>query len=459
VCNGGVTTELTAYFRSLVAALDAHAGWYGAFTARQPGVARAYEAGAELPPWDVVHTVLHDAAAARGTAPGPRELARAYALHQAAVAAWDAAPGAEPALRARLDAAVRAHEAAALREREAARALAAATATAPASPAAERLAAVHAWTRDDHRRAASRRVELQTRLLSFTTVPAAGPRPAGAAQTAPGAASPGGQGRAEHGAAGTAPGAASSGGQGRAEGRRPRGARFAGAYQEDEPSSAAATAPAREAPAGRRPPSAPPSAPRPLRGARFAGAPQPAVAENGSGPAEDPRWAAEARAAVARLAGARAAGESGAAYVVLCEAAAGPAERLPYVVRELGRAGLTADVATLLWEVAVLPAVRLADAARALSGHGRAAECRELLHQAASRPAADIAVLAAALLGPDRAELLTTLSRTRPAEVTAAVARAHPGLIADLLAAAERVSAPRRRDVAAALRRAGLPDR
>ncbi|MCL2550912.1 MAG: hypothetical protein FWE75_02070, partial [Actinomycetia bacterium] len=174
------TTDFSGYFRSLVAALGGQPGWYGAFAARRPGVARAYEAGAELPPWDVVHTVLHDAAAAQGGVPAPAEIARARSLHQAAIAIWDAAPGAEPALRARLDAAAREEDAAARREHQAAARVLSAT---PATESAARLATLHAWTRDDHRRAASRRAELHTRLLSLPTTN----RPAGSSWSGPGA--------------------------------------------------------------------------------------------------------------------------------------------------------------------------------------------------------------------------------------------------------------------------------
>ncbi len=149
-------------------------------------------------------------------------------------------------------------------------------------------------------------------------------------------------------------------------------------------------------------------------------------------------------------------GESGAAYLVLCEVADGPAERIPYLVRELERTGLGADVATLLWEVAVLPPRPLAAAASALAAGGRGEDCRTLLHQAAGRPPADVAVVADLLQGGGRpaeaAELLETVARARPASDAAALVRVRPALAEPLLSAAGRVSGPRLRDITAALR-------
>jgi hypothetical protein len=55
-------------------------------------------------------------------------------------------------------------------------------------------------------------------------------------------------------------------------------------------------------------------------------------------------------------------------------------------------------------------------------------------------------------------ELLETLTRVHTPEDAVEVARTAPDLIPALLAAAERVSKSRRRDIVAALRRAALPD-
>lgn len=460
------TTDFTRYFRSLVTALGRHPGWYGVFAAREPAAARAFEDGTELPPWDVVRAVLHDLAAAGGVAPDPVEEGRAAALHAAAVAAWDALPGAEHALRRGLEATARAYDLALLREHEAARALDR-PAGPPRSAPDARLVAAHAWARDDRERAAARRAALQSRLAALAAGPRdtpswaadrSGRRDAGSAPRLPAGewfASPAApaavpapvpapervaapRGARFAGAAVEGPSPA----RGSARVRAPRGARFAGAPQ----SEATAVAPA--APAGPAP-----------RGARFAGAP--VAAERQAPRLTDPHWTAEAGAAARRLGELRAAGHSGAAYVLLCEAATGPAERLPYLVRELERAGLGADVATMLWETAALPPDALAAAAGALSAQDRAAECRTLLHQAAARPAAELAVAAALLTeaghGAQAVELLQALARSRPPEDAVAVARARPALTAALLDAADRVSRSRRIDIAAALRRGGLP--
>ncbi|WP_405589362.1 hypothetical protein [Streptomyces sp. NBC_01190] len=646
------TTDFAHYFRSLVAALGERPSWYGVFAEREPGAARAYQSGAEVPPWDVVQALLHDLAAGRRTAPDPAESARAQSLHRAAVAATDAAPGAVHALRARFDAITGVRDLAIRREREAAHAVDQAAAGADPGTSA-RLANALAWARDDRERAAARLAELGARLTAVErgeefwarTGGGAAPldQPTGPADTftAPSAATPdaprrtprapswrttptddptpppqhlpgdrhapdgspsrfaatagadtevrnaeqwsgyggvvadgrsgrdagrsgfaatagadpevgdveqwsgyggvgadgrsgrdagwsgfeaaGGVGRETAGgvwsAAGVdARGGAHSGGGDPAgpapgTGRRrlpggaglgvppgvpasrrarfapdapepsvpsvpaPRGARFAGAPA--TPAAAPDLIPSADGPAKPRgarfagAPTAPagqtatpvvPAAPArraALRGARFAGVAEPAPAPPPR--VADPRWAAEAEVGAARLGALRKAGETGAAYLVLCEAAEGPAERLPYLARELERTGLAADVATLLWEVAALPPVALAAAATALAADGRAEDCGNLLRQAAARPAADIAGVAAVLHGNARTaetgDLLETLTRTRTPEDAVEVARTTPELTAELLAAADRVSRSRRRDIVAALRRAGLPDR
>jgi hypothetical protein len=554
VSNAGVTTtDFTRWFRSLVAVHGARQGWYGVFAGREPDAAHAYERGSQIPPWDVVRAVLHDLAAARGAAPDPAEMAGARDLYVAAVTAWDAVPGAEQDLRARLEAAVRAHDVAVLRERESARALDNAAA-APASAATDRLVSIHAWARDDRERAAARRDDLHARLAALRSRPqtlppapgqavphgyadargpraaarsAAGPAPGEAAAAAwwtpatpsgpaadrdparsgtPGAgqssparwdAEPGSRagggapvtGTADPaaGAPGDEPGPEPGGrperapswrsGAGRKPGRsaaRPRGARFAGAGYDDADDAvdAAPAGPIRpqRAPRGARfagAPAAEAAGPVPVavpgtapRGARFAGAP--AAASRPGVTATDQRWSAQARAEAARLGELRAAGQSGAAYVVLCEAASGPAERLPHLLREVERVGLAADAATLLWEVAGQPPVPLAAAAAALAAAGRTGDCRTLLRQAAARPPADLAAVAAALTGDaardDAAgQLLETLAGSRPPEDAAAVVAAHPPLAGPLLAAAGRISPSRRHDISAALRRNGLP--
>lgn len=467
------TTEFTYYFRSLVAALGQRPGWYGVFAEREPGAARAFAVGADVPPWDVVRAVLHDLAAGHGTAPDEAELARARVLHRAAVTAWDAVPGAEAALRARLEATVRARDLAHVREREAARARDQ-TALDPLGPAvAARLANILAWARDDRERATARCEELRERIAALAP-DWAPPKPASVPLPVP-----------DRGARAASWGAGIPGEKRVRGGTGPRGARFAGAYEDPDetavmperpavavgPGVGAVAEPAPRGarfagapagPLGTRPQPAPetPAADATPRGARFAGAP---VAVAPPKPhLTDPRRTADARAEAVRLGDLRRTGQTGAAYIVLCEAAEGPADRLPYLVRELERAGLAADVATLLWETAAQPPTPLAAAAAALAAEGRPEECRTLLHQAAARPPADIAAVAAVLTSTHRTaeagELLETVARARPTEDSTAIVRTHPTLAEPLVTAAERISKSRRRDIVAALRRANLPD-
>ncbi|MFI5761206.1 hypothetical protein ACIA8F_09685 [Streptomyces sp. NPDC051563] len=151
-------------------------------------------------------------------------------------------------------------------------------------------------------------------------------------------------------------------------------------------------------------------------------------------------------------------GRSGEAHVLLCEAAAGPAERLVRLGEELGRAGLAADWATLLWEAASLPPARFAAAAAALGPADRDA----LLRQGAARPAAEIAEAALVLAAADHAEeadaLLAAFVRVRTAEESARLARRDPRWFAPrLLRAAEALSVAHHRDLLHALRVANLP--
>ncbi|SEG13257.1 hypothetical protein SAMN05216223_103343 [Actinacidiphila yanglinensis] len=462
--------EFAYYYRSLLAALGERPGWYGVFAERDPEAAAAYSSGRQVPPWDVVRTMLRDVAANAGAADtDPAEAGRAYALHRAATAAEDAAQGAPHVLRGRLESAVRARDGAAARARGAARAYE--DAGGASGPAAARLANGLAWARDDLARASARCEELRGRLTGVAgptgSTGLAGPagvarpgpadeRPETVAPTPTGVDRPAeetvvprrptgarfaGSGGGES-AGSTAEGAVPAAG-GRVRSAAPRGARFAGA-----PAAVVVEAvlPGQAGPA---------TGPLPS-GARFAGAPKASEPAAAAAPARDPRWTAEAQAGAARLGALRRAGESGAAYLVLCAAAEGPADRIPYVVRELERTGLGADVATLLWEIAALPPHPLAEAVAALAADGRGPDCRTLLRQAAGRPPEDVAVVADLLQQAGRTgesgELLETLARSRPAATAAAVARTRTSLAEPLLAAAARVSRACRRDVSAALR-------
>ncbi|WP_407836523.1 hypothetical protein ACE1OC_08695 [Streptomyces sp. DSM 116496] len=151
-------------------------------------------------------------------------------------------------------------------------------------------------------------------------------------------------------------------------------------------------------------------------------------------------------------------GRSGEAHALLCEAAAGPAERLVLLGEELARAGLAADWATLLWEAASLPPARFAAVAAVLGPADRDA----LLRQGAARPAAEIAEIAL-VLGeaghtPEADALLTAFVRVRTAEESARLARRDPRWFAPrLLRAAEALSGAHHRDLLHALRVANLP--
>lgn len=150
-------------------------------------------------------------------------------------------------------------------------------------------------------------------------------------------------------------------------------------------------------------------------------------------------------------------GRSGEAHALLCEAAAGPAERLAGLGEEMGRAGLAADWATLLWEAASLPPARFAAAAAALGPADRDA----LLRQGVARPAAEIAeavlVLAEAGRTREAEALLAAFVRVRTAEESVRLARRDPGWFAPrLLRAAEALSGAHHRDLLHALRVANL---
>ncbi|MFD8094530.1 hypothetical protein [Streptomyces malaysiensis] len=589
--------EFARYLRALTRGLDAGTGWYGVFALRDPEGLRACLDGLEVPPWDLVQSLLQDLSAQRGPQIAEDAAARAATLYRASVAAHDAGPGAREALQGRLDGMLRQQHNAATRERD----LRAAVSAAEDTAARERLAADLAWAHDDWQRATARTEELHARLAATTAPPPPGaPAPAtsgyswgqapepGAmgAQGALAGAEGGADGGHLHGArfaagyegegGGTTGVAADPGAAPRRQAAsdtepagpvgepgalhpsgaspapttvqpgparsRPRGARFAGVEEADtasrlswpsapevtaaapavglaspgSPESAAASpvepsaqhpaqgpepatptttpAPARSRPRGARfagagdaGAAAPPSAASPLaeseaevrttpRGARFAGAyggeegdkrrKRDRAADDGRRLAREAAERAEARRAaqeaVARLGRLRAEGRTGEAHVVLYEAAAWPAQRLPVLAEELERAGLRADVSTLLWEMACLPPARLAAAAEALVAADREVEAEQLLRQSVSRPVLEVAHTALSLLAAgarrETALLLGALIRARtPEEAARAAAEDPAALIPLLLDAAAEVSPGSQHDLAHALRMAGLP--
>ncbi|MGP3925352.1 hypothetical protein [Streptomyces sp. 8N616] len=506
--------EFADYLHQLLGALDPEAGWYGVFAQRDPDGIRACLEGSEVLPWDVVESLFQDLAVRHGAPVADRQRARAEQLHRASVAAYDRWIGGREALLDRLDVMLRENSYAAARERE----LSAALASAGSRAEAERLEAELAWAQDDRERATARCAELRARLATLEDGRERGREHGGEQEREqereqgreqgrdpgvvpgdhrPGQPRPDAAGEAvrvphprearhhhEHEDSGREPEQPSRGAPD--PGRPPkravasRGARFAGIEDTDKAGPAAVPAtPEAAAPAPAKP-----------RGARFAGAyetpkeprppkesrapKEPRAGKRGgrdrapkraeAAPQDSPDLAAARRAtdeAVARLAALRASERGGEAYVVLCEAVAGPAEQLPLLVAGLERSGLAADVATLLWEASCLPPQALAAAAVALTDGDRTGDCRTLLRQAVARPAPELADTLIALCDADRADeadtLLDALLRARTPEEVARVAEADPeALVPMVLDAATGVSTHRQRDVALAMRIAGL---
>ncbi|WBO62834.1 hypothetical protein [Streptomyces camelliae] len=156
----GEVREFAGYLNGLLARLDQGEGWSGVFWQRDPEGMRACLQGREVPPWDVVAALLDDLAAAYGAPAADTERERARALYRAALAAYDARPGAREALADRLDVMLREQRYAADRQTELARLLS----TAASGPETDALRLDLAWAHDDHARASARCEELQRRL-------------------------------------------------------------------------------------------------------------------------------------------------------------------------------------------------------------------------------------------------------------------------------------------------------
>ncbi|NUV70467.1 hypothetical protein G6W57_25500 [Streptomyces sp. CAI-121] len=186
------------YLRDLVARLDPGRGWYGVFARRDPAGMRSCLDGVEIPPWDVVESLLADLAALHGARFAEQVSVRAAALYSASAAAHDRRPGGRQELVHRLELMVREQRRAAERLRG----------TGPGAPDPAEPEAL-AWARDDHDRATARCTELRKRLAAvaapegwFRAEDGEGPR-AGAGGAA-GAAVPGSAGAAVSGSAGPA---------------------------------------------------------------------------------------------------------------------------------------------------------------------------------------------------------------------------------------------------------------
>ncbi|RPK89227.1 hypothetical protein [Streptomyces sp. ADI98-10] len=485
------------YLRDLVARLDPGRGWYGVFARRDPAGMRSCLDGVEVPPWDVVESLLADLAALHGARFAEQVSVRAAALYSASAATHDRRPGGRQELVHRLELMVREQHRAAERLRG----------TGPGGPDPAEPEAL-AWARDDHERATARCAELRKRLAAVT-VPegwfreeGAGGAPAkaaGAAGSAVSGASAGADGIAgPAGVDGTAAApvparvpqpraevwdtAAGDPRPGRPAGdngpgadtpeppatapaprrKKPRGARFAG-LEVDEGEAGYAPSPLPG------PPAAPRSGAPAPRGARFGGAgEEDRGARDGAGrdrapdALPDPAAGQAVAGAVARLVRLRAEGRGGEAHVVLCDVAAWPAPRLPVLAVALHRAGLAADWTTLLWEVSSLPPAGFAAAAGALAAAGREADCGLLLRQSVARPAAEVAEAVLALDGDGRErearDLLGAFVRVRaPQEAAQLAGTGGTRLLPLLLAAAREVSVEREWDLVHALRVAGVP--
>ncbi|MFD0003883.1 hypothetical protein ACFVJ4_15855 [Streptomyces sp. NPDC127178] len=152
--------EFVKYLDGLVARLDQGGGWCGVFWQRDPEGMQACLDGREVPPWDVVESLLHDLAGQYGPGGAGPETERARALHAGALTTYDARPGGRDALGDRLDVMLREQRYAAERQAELGRLLA----SAPDPRDVDTIRLDLAWARDDHERATARCAELRARM-------------------------------------------------------------------------------------------------------------------------------------------------------------------------------------------------------------------------------------------------------------------------------------------------------
>ncbi|WP_052851139.1 hypothetical protein [Streptomyces avicenniae] len=452
--------DFTAGLRAVTDVLDPSAGWFAAFGRRAAVDLGDWLEGRTLPPWDAVADLLQDLAVLRGPLESERAGRALRGLYEAAVRVEDAAPDGREALEERAAELDRAERRVRLRQRQLAVAEEEALRAGHAGDA-ERYAALRLWSQDDEERVVARRAEVRARLAALggpagstatgtgfrpplpLPAPADAPEPARKARRARGGARFAGV-QPEPGAAGAAP-------------TPPPPARGARAIPDPAPAPAAAPV----APVQATGDDTPAATPLP-GGSRFAGALRESRAER---KARAERLTAEERRAALAAAGQlhrlREDGHSGAAHVLLSEAAQGPAGRLPVLAAELERLGMASDVATLLWEAASLPPGPLAAAAEALAAAGREADCGRLLRQGAARPAPEAGSIAAELWSAGRAgeavTLLSALVRARPAEEAARAAEGAPDVVVPLLLDAARSVSPHHHyAVNSELRRAGV---
>lgn len=155
--------EFARYLSGLTQRLDQGGGWCGVFWQRDPDGMRACLEGWEVPPWDVVEALLQDLAGEYGDRAAAQESERIRALHDAALAAYDARPGGRDALGDRLDVMLREQRYAAERQVELGRLLH----SAGSQEEAESIRLDLAWAHDDHDRATARCAELRHRMDSL----------------------------------------------------------------------------------------------------------------------------------------------------------------------------------------------------------------------------------------------------------------------------------------------------
>ncbi|WP_405805043.1 hypothetical protein OG729_07400 [Streptomyces sp. NBC_00210] len=156
------------YLKGLTGLLDRESGWYGIFWQRDPDGMRACLDGVEIPPWDVVESLLQDFAVGRGALFAEPEAIRARQLHAAAAAAHDRRPGGREALQERLELMLREETYATGRSEQLLRRL---SGEPEGSATAEQLAHELDWTRDDYARATARVTELTARLHALGGAP------------------------------------------------------------------------------------------------------------------------------------------------------------------------------------------------------------------------------------------------------------------------------------------------
>ncbi len=418
--------EFATYLRGLVTRLDQDGGWCHVFWQRDPEGMRACMEGRDVPPWDVVESLLQDLAALRGTWAVEQEAGQARALHAAALAAYDFLRGGREALGDRLDQIREQQRYAAERQAELSKSLHEAT-----SPEeAEALRLDLAWVRDDHERASARCAELRARMADLdrqrsaaeaTSQGTSGPQRGPSAQEDP------------------------------EVGHRPAKQQSQEARQ---PYRTAADQMLQTWTAD------PADSLSPYRAADSAEGTRGKAQVQGRGVDEEARRAiAEAVEKLQRL---RAEGRGGEAHGVLVEAASWPPACFPLLAVELHNAGLGADWATLLWETAALELGRLIAVADALAAVGRTADSSQILRQGVARPAREIGDAVVRLIDQDRQRnaraLLEAYVSVRTPEEAALSAQSDPRRVVPLLLDAARgVSEQRHRDVVHALRVAGLP--